>query len=117
MPVEPDRIAHTLRVRLHDSSVRVTAADRRLHVIRHHYISGRPDIEIQLAVRTEGKVFPEMAWLLRGIEPIDDDFPLGRIVQPRLYAAVTRDAAAPRNVQRAFAERDAIRRLEPFEDL
>src|SRR6266446_5582913 len=116
MPVETDRLAHTLRIVLQRARYGIRPHDHRLHVSGHGDVLRRADVEVELSVGTEREELPEMAGLSRRVEAVDDDLGLRRIVQLVLDAVVTRDAIALGDVERALVERDSVRGVEALEN-
>ena len=113
VPVEADAVADAARVDL-ALAARGEAADRAVFILRLAYVAGGADADVEQAVRPEPDRLVAVMRMVRQIA--GDDRRLGRILQVALDRVVARDAADLRDVERAVAEGDAVRRIQPARD-
>ena len=103
-----------MRPVLEAGAVRIDARDVRVRVRRHADVARRADVEVELAVGTEGQVLPAVRRVLR--QRVVHDLHLRRAVELALDAFHLRDAVDLGDVERAVLERHAVRQVETLGD-
>src|SRR5262245_13472201 len=110
VPVEADAVPHAAREDLALPLGGVQAADRAVLALRLAHVARRADADVELPIGPEAKRPEPVVAIARQV--VDDDRRLRRALEARLDVVVAQDARDLADVQRAVAERDAVRRLE-----
>src|SRR5919197_3594744 len=113
VPVEADAVADAARVGF-ALAVRAVAHDGAVFALRLAHVARRADADIEKTVGPEANRLVAVMRMARQIG--GDQLRLGRILQAALDRLVARDAAHLGDVERALAERDAVRRVQASRD-
>src|SRR5262245_29580512 len=111
MEIETDRVAHAERIGLEAAAVDVHARDLRIGLRGNADVTGRAHIDVELVVGPERYELPAVRLVVR--ELVVDDDRLRRIVEIVLDVLELRDLGPLRDVERALAEGEAVRSIQP----
>jgi hypothetical protein len=114
VPVEAHAVAHAVREVLEAAPVRVHPRDIGVGVGRDADVTGRADVEVELAVGSKGQVLPPVRHVAG--QDVVHDFHRGRTVELVLDPDHLGDAVDLGDVERARPEGHAVGEVEPLGD-